>query len=176
MWTYLIIKINVQFTTPTIVFMPHCAIQLYESVLRSNWAPDRIDKILLIGNRIREYSEKFVLFYTRLIIVLNIGCSYLSSSPLKKLQMEQPCIARFCQLLQFNIIFFKLDLFFIEICSLAQYINEMALPEYHKNPSAFNSIAVQYVLLASLPPREESEEGSEFWHLPPTAQPLSRTS
>ncbi|KAI0340597.1 SRR1-domain-containing protein [Trametopsis cervina] len=43
---------------PTIVFMPHCDLQLYENLLRSNWSPDRLPQVVLIANRLAEYQTR----------------------------------------------------------------------------------------------------------------------
>ncbi|KAI0797800.1 SRR1-domain-containing protein [Abortiporus biennis] len=46
------------FDTPTIVFMPHCDLQLYENLLRENWSRERLPNLLLIANRLSEYLDK----------------------------------------------------------------------------------------------------------------------
>lgn len=38
--------------------MPHCDEQLYESLLRTNWNQANLENLLLIGNRLAEYSVK----------------------------------------------------------------------------------------------------------------------
>jgi hypothetical protein len=45
---------------PTLVFMPHCELDLYERLWRANWTADTLPRILLIGNDLREYSAKYV--------------------------------------------------------------------------------------------------------------------
>ncbi|EIW60570.1 uncharacterized protein TRAVEDRAFT_165463 [Trametes versicolor FP-101664 SS1] len=59
--------------SPTIVFMPHCDLHLYENLLRENWTRARLPHVLLIANRLREYAE---------------------SIPSRKLASEHPCVAR----------------------------------------------------------------------------------
>lgn len=44
---------------PTIFFMPHCDMTLYESVLKANWTLQRLGNMLLIGNPISEYIAKY---------------------------------------------------------------------------------------------------------------------
>ncbi|KAH9901185.1 hypothetical protein C8Q73DRAFT_662608 [Cubamyces lactineus] len=55
--------------SPTIVFMPHCDLHLYENLLRENWSPAQLPNVLLIANRLCDYAEK-------------------------KLASEHPCVAR----------------------------------------------------------------------------------
>lgn len=42
----------------TIVFMPHCDLQLYENLLRENWTRERLSNVVLIANRLSEYAER----------------------------------------------------------------------------------------------------------------------
>ncbi|TCD62302.1 hypothetical protein EIP91_007098, partial [Steccherinum ochraceum] len=42
---------------PTIVFMPHCDLQLYENLIHENWSTDRLSHLLLIANRLSEYVD-----------------------------------------------------------------------------------------------------------------------
>lgn len=43
---------------PTILFMPHCDRNLYENILRQNWAQERLRNMLLIANRFSEYVDR----------------------------------------------------------------------------------------------------------------------
>ena len=43
--------------TPTICFMPHCDIELYENILKANWSRDRLSNLFLLGNRLATYVE-----------------------------------------------------------------------------------------------------------------------
>lgn len=45
---------------PTIAYMPHCDLQLYEDVLRANWCPARLPQLVLIANRFSEYVDRCV--------------------------------------------------------------------------------------------------------------------
>ncbi|KAI0928336.1 hypothetical protein AcV5_005938 [Taiwanofungus camphoratus] len=58
---------------PTIVFMPHCDLQLYENLLRENWSREALPNIVLIANRLSDYSE---------------------SSPSRQFSTEYPCVWR----------------------------------------------------------------------------------
>ncbi|KAF8810135.1 hypothetical protein BYT27DRAFT_7162283 [Phlegmacium glaucopus] len=42
---------------PTICFMPHCDLDLYESLLQSNWNRAQLSNIFLIGNHLEMYLE-----------------------------------------------------------------------------------------------------------------------
>ncbi|CDO70712.1 hypothetical protein BN946_scf184798.g27 [Trametes cinnabarina] len=44
--------------SPTIVFMPHCDLKLYENLLRENWSSARMSNVLLIANRLSDYAER----------------------------------------------------------------------------------------------------------------------
>lgn len=50
---------------PTIVFMPHCDLHLYENLFRENWSKKQLPRVLLIANRLSEYAEKCVHFLPR---------------------------------------------------------------------------------------------------------------
>ncbi|GJE86879.1 SRR1-domain-containing protein [Phanerochaete sordida] len=63
---------------PTIVYMPHCDLPLYENIMRENSSRERLPRLLLIANRLSEY---------------------LDSLPSHKLQAEYPCVARLAPLL-----------------------------------------------------------------------------
>ncbi|OCH95619.1 hypothetical protein OBBRIDRAFT_788168 [Obba rivulosa] len=58
---------------PTIAFMPHCDLQLYENLLRANWTRTALPRVVLIANRLSEYAD---------------------SMPARKLSAEYPCVAR----------------------------------------------------------------------------------
>ena len=47
----------------TIVYMPHCDMELYENLLRANWKPhtDTL-KLLFIANQLSDYIVKWVLW------------------------------------------------------------------------------------------------------------------
>ncbi|KAI0637181.1 SRR1-domain-containing protein [Trametes polyzona] len=64
---------NYELRSPTIAFMPHCDLHLYESLLRENWSSAGLRNILLIANRLSEYTENI---------------------PSRKLASEHPCVAR----------------------------------------------------------------------------------
>ncbi|KAH9842891.1 SRR1-domain-containing protein [Rhodofomes roseus] len=43
---------------PTVAFMPHCDLQLYENLLRENWAGAGLSPLVLIANRLSDYAER----------------------------------------------------------------------------------------------------------------------
>ena len=45
---------------PTIVYMPHCDLHLYENLLRANCSRERLPRLLLIANRLSEYLDRCV--------------------------------------------------------------------------------------------------------------------
>ncbi|KAL1924398.1 uncharacterized protein VTP21DRAFT_7433 [Calcarisporiella thermophila] len=42
---------------PTLFYMPHCSQTLYSNLLGSNWSQEKLEKLVLIGNRIEKYAE-----------------------------------------------------------------------------------------------------------------------
>jgi len=65
-------------SVPTIAYMPHCDLQLYENLIHENWSIDRMSRVLLIANRLGEYVD---------------------SIPSHKLAADFPCISRLAPLL-----------------------------------------------------------------------------
>lgn len=35
---------------PTLFFMPHCGVSIYHNLLASNWTPERLSKVVMLGN------------------------------------------------------------------------------------------------------------------------------
>jgi len=56
---------------PTILFMPHCDIPLYENVLRQNWTATKLSNLVFVANQFSEYVE---------------------SNSLRKMEAEFPCL------------------------------------------------------------------------------------
>ncbi len=46
--------------SPTIVFMPHCDLHLYDNFFRENWCKEQLSRVVLIANRLSEYAERYV--------------------------------------------------------------------------------------------------------------------
>ncbi|KAF8188379.1 SRR1-domain-containing protein [Pholiota molesta] len=42
---------------PTLCFMPHCDIELYDAVLRANWSTTGLSNLFILGNRLQEYVD-----------------------------------------------------------------------------------------------------------------------
>jgi len=42
---------------PTICYMPHCDMGLYDNLLRANWSQDRVQTLVLLANRLEEYLD-----------------------------------------------------------------------------------------------------------------------
>ncbi|KAG8747627.1 hypothetical protein FRC10_000170 [Ceratobasidium sp. 414] len=51
--------------TPTLVFMPHCGVELYERFLRANWSGGALARILLVANDLQTYVESPIRAYFR---------------------------------------------------------------------------------------------------------------
>ncbi|KIY54001.1 hypothetical protein FISHEDRAFT_32324 [Fistulina hepatica ATCC 64428] len=58
---------------PTILFMPHCDLELYEAVLRANWSVTRLRHLKFISNNFYDYSDNI---------------------PAQSLQKRAPCLAK----------------------------------------------------------------------------------
>jgi hypothetical protein len=54
---------------PTICFMPHCDIEIYENLLQANWSKERLPNIVLVANRLADYLDRFILF-----LICQIAC------------------------------------------------------------------------------------------------------
>ncbi|ETW85498.1 hypothetical protein HETIRDRAFT_448582 [Heterobasidion irregulare TC 32-1] len=104
--------------TPTLLFMPHCDMGLYEALLRDNWSSERLCSLFLIGN---------------------LFSDYLVNKPSNKMATQFPCLTR-----------------------LTPYLLARPLPSGGPNPTAFVSLAIQFVAPQALPPRTDTT----FWELP----------
>ncbi|KAJ7090038.1 SRR1-domain-containing protein [Mycena crocata] len=65
--------------TPTIFWMPHCDLDLYESVLATNWSREQLACMILICNRLGDYVD---------------------SNPRHKLETRAPCLLRFEEVME----------------------------------------------------------------------------
>ncbi|EGO21000.1 hypothetical protein SERLADRAFT_335274, partial [Serpula lacrymans var. lacrymans S7.9] len=43
---------------PTILYMPHCDMDLYENIIRENWTREQLSNIIFIANRFSDYIDK----------------------------------------------------------------------------------------------------------------------
>ena len=46
-------------TDQTLFYMPHCPLGLYNNVIASNWERKKLEKIILVGNRLDFYDERY---------------------------------------------------------------------------------------------------------------------
>ncbi|KAF9566245.1 SRR1-domain-containing protein, partial [Agrocybe pediades] len=44
-------------SVPTICFMPHCDIELYDAIIRANWSEQGLSNLFLLGNSLQEYLD-----------------------------------------------------------------------------------------------------------------------
>ncbi|KAF8921472.1 SRR1-domain-containing protein [Mucidula mucida] len=49
--------IDYRCATPTIVYMPHCDMELHEHFLRANWTPSSLRSLILVCNRLGDYVD-----------------------------------------------------------------------------------------------------------------------
>ncbi|KAG2077998.1 hypothetical protein BDR04DRAFT_1064994 [Suillus decipiens] len=45
---------------PTILYMPHCDLKLYENIIDANWSEEQLARIIFIANRFSDYTDKYV--------------------------------------------------------------------------------------------------------------------
>jgi len=45
---------------PTILYMPHCDLELYENIIGANWAEENLRRIIFVANRFSDYMDKYV--------------------------------------------------------------------------------------------------------------------
>lgn len=58
---------------PTILYMPHCDLKLYENIIGANWSEEQLARIIFIANRFSDYTD---------------------NHPQSKLEAECPCLMR----------------------------------------------------------------------------------
>ncbi|KAJ7632459.1 hypothetical protein FB45DRAFT_503949 [Roridomyces roridus] len=59
--------------SPTLLWMPHCDLDLYESILAANWTREQLSYVILVSNRLGDYAD---------------------SNSRQKLETRAPCLAR----------------------------------------------------------------------------------
>ncbi|KAF8061556.1 hypothetical protein FPV67DRAFT_284969 [Lyophyllum atratum] len=42
---------------PTLCFMPHCDLELYENLISANWSKERLPNVILVANRLADYID-----------------------------------------------------------------------------------------------------------------------
>ncbi|KAI9074173.1 hypothetical protein K1719_043854 [Acacia pycnantha] len=47
---------------PTMFFMPHCELDLYNNLLEANWKPDLLSNVIIFGNSLDRYIKQHELF------------------------------------------------------------------------------------------------------------------
>lgn len=68
---------------PTILYMPHCDLVLYEMVLRANWSRERLCSMVLIANNLHDYLER---------------------NAISKLEVKSPCLARLAPIIESHLL------------------------------------------------------------------------
>ncbi|KAG2349582.1 hypothetical protein BDR05DRAFT_955459 [Suillus weaverae] len=58
---------------PTILYMPHCDLKLYENIIGANWSEEQLGRIIFVANRFSDYTD---------------------NHPQSKLQIESPYLMR----------------------------------------------------------------------------------
>ncbi|KAF8507276.1 hypothetical protein JB92DRAFT_723419 [Gautieria morchelliformis] len=93
----------------TMLFMPHCGVELYENILRQNWTANDVQRLLLVGNVLQEYE---------------------TMTPRWKLEHRMPCLSRICKYLSCDLIppMETLPLAFNNLA--LQYINPNSIPSH----------------------------------------------
>ncbi|XP_076887162.1 protein SENSITIVITY TO RED LIGHT REDUCED 1-like [Bidens hawaiensis] len=52
---------------PILFFMPHCEVELYDNLLKTNWRYDSLNKIILFGNSFEKYEQHQSVFQGSLL-------------------------------------------------------------------------------------------------------------
>jgi hypothetical protein len=125
---------------PTILFMPHCDMQLYENILKRNWTRDAISNVLLIANRLLDYVDGCVPYILQMQSVILYMTIPHSSNPTHKLETAFPCLLR----LGWRTLSF-LNLLVLMFFNLAPHLEARPLPTSNLYPAAFNSCSVQFL-------------------------------
>lgn len=68
-----------QVERPTILYMPHCDLELYENIIGANWSEENLRRIIFVANRFSDYAD---------------------NNPRSKLEIESPCLIRLVPHLQ----------------------------------------------------------------------------
>ncbi|KAG1756461.1 SRR1-domain-containing protein [Suillus paluster] len=58
---------------PTVLYMPHCDLKLYENIIGANWSRERLARIIFVANRFQDYTD---------------------NNPQSKLEIESPYLMR----------------------------------------------------------------------------------
>jgi hypothetical protein len=76
---------------PTILYMPHCDLKLYENIIGANWSEEQLARIIFVANRFKDYTDKYVcgLSFERLSFM-----DPYRSYPQSKLEVESPFLMR----------------------------------------------------------------------------------
>ncbi|KAG2157415.1 SRR1-domain-containing protein [Suillus clintonianus] len=45
---------------PTILYMPHCDLKLYENIIGANWTEEELGRMIFVANRFSDYTDKYV--------------------------------------------------------------------------------------------------------------------
>jgi hypothetical protein len=150
--------------------MPHCPRSLYERLLRDNWSSDDLSKIILIGNRLGQYPERWrglSLFPTRtsppLIFVFTANCAktleHLVRVYGKQVRLVSPAGSSHPTLSH-------------DSAHTAPHFQTIPLPDCDVNQQAFNDLAIQWFSLD-----DRDSLSNTFWHLEdPLADELASLS
>lgn len=44
---------------PTILYMPHCDLKLYENIIGANWSEEQLARIIFVANRFSDYTDNY---------------------------------------------------------------------------------------------------------------------
>ncbi|KAM6500896.1 SRR1 domain containing protein [Amanita muscaria] len=117
---------------PTMVFMPHCDMELYENFLKANWKTDM--KLLIIANQLSEYVVKWAVCFPAFRNLIEA-----SSNPLNRLLTMAPF------LVQVGMSHARLLIPVVSNASQVPLLQQYAFPVSKTWPTAFNSMAVQFI-------------------------------
>jgi hypothetical protein len=121
---------------PTIFYMPHCELSLYEGVVGRNCSTERLSNTFILGNRLDDYPHRSERPYSE----TRLGSAkYSSSMSDKEMREKFPSIHGICGSLLLLISRRSID------CLLVPRLECASVPECSKHPNAFNNLAFQSV-------------------------------
>ncbi|KAH7889658.1 SRR1-domain-containing protein [Phlebopus sp. FC_14] len=130
--------VNHSLDRPTILYMPHCDLKLYEIVLRANWTYERLSGLMFVANCFSDYID---------------------NNPASKLERESPCLMRIGK---DDLVGERVSLLIPRCLPTAPFVHSRPLPTSRPFPTAFSNLSVQYVRGTPL-----SLESDAFWDVLP---------
>jgi hypothetical protein len=147
--------------TPRLLFLPHCELWLYESIMGANWTPGSLPSLFMISNRFHTYSDKYAIRLIRQCMIRIIQqFADEGNAELVPLCLEigyvdsNPQISNIVQLVPAPLAHTNMH--------LAPLLKCLPIPDSPIHETAFTELALQFIDLSkwTLPSHDD-----EFWAL-----------